>query len=85
MRTLGIQGHLASGVERVHRTFLGLSQLQIFELLPVTASCLLPTHALTTRPSENEGENLSHHLDANSRLFLLLFAQLAADSSKGFS
>jgi hypothetical protein len=32
-----------------------------------------------------KGKNLSHHFGANRRLFLLLFTQLAADSSKGFS
>jgi hypothetical protein len=32
-----------------------------------------------------KGKNLSNNLDANRRLFMLLFAQFAANSGKSFS
>ncbi len=86
--TLSVQGHLASEVERVHPTFLGLSRLQIFEL-PARSGKLFTSHAILLRRGlpRMKGKNLSYHFDANRRLFLclLLFPQLAADSGKGLS
>jgi hypothetical protein len=32
-----------------------------------------------------KAKNLSYHFDATRRLFLLVFAQLAADPGKGFA
>ena len=84
--TLGVQSHLAGEVERVHRTFLGLSRLQIFEL-PARSGESVSSYAMLLRRGfpRMKGKNLSYHLDANRRLFLLLFPQLAADSGKGLS
>ena len=86
MRALGVQGHSASGVERVHWTFLGLSQPQIFDV-PAASGGLSTSHAAPLQPRlpRMKGKNLSHRFGADRRLFLLLLAQLAANSGEGFS
>jgi hypothetical protein len=83
--TLGVQDYLASGVERIHQTFLGLSPLQILELAARSGKLFI-SRAMPSQPGlpSMKGKNLSHHFGADRRLFLLLFTQLAADPGKGF-
>ena len=85
MRALGVQGHSASGVERVHWTFFGLSSS--YKSSSFVPRAVRATHAIPLQPglARMKGKNLSHHFGANRRLFLLLFTQLAANSGEGFS
>jgi hypothetical protein len=85
LRALGVQGHSASGVERVHWTFLGLSSS--YKSSSFVPRAVRATHAMPLQPglARMKGKNLSHHFGANRRLFLLLFTQLAANSGEGFS